>query len=130
NIGKKETLSRKDLLSLSGYDAKSKIAAAMAGDESMLQPETKAHVVGNQIVAGVPGGPGGYKSVGDFREQFSPVGVLATSPDGQPIVGQTEKTTGKATFAPKGTSVTVDTGQKAGIEFGKKLAEGRAKAIE
>lgn len=126
---KKEGLTKKDLLSLSGFDPKSRIAAAMAGDESLLAPETKEHVVGQQIVAGIPG-QGNYKPVGDFREKYSPVGQLAVGPDGRPIFGQTDTATGKASFAPAGTSVNVDTGQKAGVEFGKQLAGARAKAIE
>lgn len=125
-MGKKEGLSKKDLLSLSGFDAKSKIAAALAGDESLLIPETKEHVVNNQIVSGIPGQAGSYKPVGDFRDTFQAPGQVAVGAEGKPIFGQTEKTTGKVTFAPAGTNVTVDTGAKAGQAFAKQLGEKRA----
>jgi hypothetical protein len=79
-MGKKDQLSKKDLLSLSGYDAKSRIAAALAGDESLLTPEVKEHVVNNQIVSGIPGERGSYKPIGDFRDRFDVPGQVAVGP--------------------------------------------------
>lgn len=125
-LGKKETLSKKDLLSLSDFDAKSRIAAAMAGDESLLAPAIKEHVVNNQIVAGTPGDPASYKPIGDFRDRFDPVGQVATGADNRPIFGQAERGTGKVSFAPAGTSVNVDTGVKGGQAFAKQIGEKRA----
>lgn len=125
-MGKREGLSQKDILSLGGYDPRSKLAAAMAGDIGKLSPEAKEHVVGGQIVRQGEGGR--YGSVGDFREQFSPVGEVAQGPSG-PIFGQRDLATGKVAFAPGG-GVTVNTGDKAGVAFEKGLAGARVKALE
>lgn len=125
-LGKKDGLSEKDLLGLSGYDARSKVEAALARDASKLRPEVKEHVVDGRIVAGVPGGVDGYKVAGDFRPRYGQVGQVAEGAEGKPIFGQTETSTGKVTFAPAGTSVNVDTGAKAGQAFAKQLGEKRA----
>lgn len=129
NMQKKpEQLSQKDLLSLSGFDPKSKVAAAMAGDMTKLAPETKEHVVGNQLVSGVPGA--GYQRQYDGRDQYGNVGTVAYDGAGRPILGQQERNTGRVNFAPGGgTTVNVSTEKKGADAFAVGLGEDRAKKI-
>lgn len=133
---RKNELSPKDLLGLTGIDKKTALAAALAkaqgyDDASVLpqlSPENKQHIVNGQIVE-LPGGGGGPRTLGDYRDQYSGVGPVAMGPDGRPIIGQAERTTGKVHFAPQGTNVNVNTQQKAGEKFAGQLAEERAKII-
>lgn len=124
-----QELTQKDLLSLSGYDPKSRIAAALRRDPSLLAPETKEHVVGNQLVAGIPGGE--YNVGFDGRERFGDVGPVARGPNGAPILGQRNNATGEVKFAPGGgTTVNVSTEKKASDAFGVGLAEARVKNLQ
>jgi hypothetical protein len=118
----KDSLTKKDILGLSGYDPKSKLIAALSGNVAGLSPEVKEHVVNGQIVTGRP--ESGYSPAGDFRDKFGNVGELAPGINGQLNTG-----TGEAKFAPKGVDVRVDTGQKADESFGKELAGERAKTV-
>lgn len=109
----KGTLTTKDILSLPNYSAKSKLASVLAGgDPSLLQPENKDIVVNNKLVRS--NGEDAPTEALDGRDTFNPVGSIGTAPDGTPILGQTEKTTGKAAFAPKGVNVSVDTSTNKG----------------
>lgn len=129
-LGKKEApMSQKDWLGLSGYDRKSVLAAMQAGDPGLLKPEAREHVVDGRIVTGVPG-EGKYSVAGDFRPQFSSVEQLAVDSQGNPIIGQRELSTGKASFAPRGTNVNVNTNQKASEKFAGQLAEKRANRLD
>lgn len=120
----KSALTPKDLLSLTGFDPKSRLLAAMGGGLSVLTPERKEHVVNGQIVIGTP--DTGYSPVADVRDKFGDVGVIGQGEDGKPIYGQKNVSTGEAKFAPKGVQVNVDTTQKAGDKFATELAGKRA----
>lgn len=123
----KGALTPKDYLGLSGYDPRSRLAAAMSGNMGVLKPELKTHVVGDRIFEGLPGE--GYTPTADARPSYGPVGTIGTGEGGEPIYGQQEKTTGKAAFAPKGVKVSVDTGTKAGDKFATELAGKRAEIL-
>jgi hypothetical protein len=127
-------LTQKDYLSLTGFDPRSRVAAAMNSDPNLLQPENKTHVVNNRLVR-----ESGDSSnvMGDFSDTYNPVGQIGVGSDGKPIMGQTEKRTGKAAFAPgAGATVNVDTGKKGAEAMGvegaqlvmKNLGEGAAAA--
>jgi hypothetical protein len=124
-LGKSNDLTAKDILGLSGYDAKSRMAAAMGGGIEALAPELKEHVVNGQIVAGNPGE--GYKSSGSFEDKWSEPFLLPGA-DGRPDLMRKNLTTGKvekidnaARVNVGGTNVMVK-GQKAGMEEWAKLA--------
>lgn len=119
----KNTLTTKDVLGLSGYDPKSKIAAAMAGDYSKLAPETKEHVVNGRVVAGRP--EAGYKSVGDFRERYGPT----TYVNGEAV--QFEQGTGKAhQVATRPTQVKQTTVNQGESEFMKTLGRDTGELVK
>lgn len=120
----KSALTPKDLLSLSGFDPKSRLLAALGSGLPALQPERKEHVVNGQIVVGTP--DSGYAPVTDARDKFGEVGIIGKGDDGKPIYGQLNSDTGEAKFAPKGVQVNVDTVQKAGDKFATELAGKRA----
>jgi hypothetical protein len=121
----KSALDTKDILSLSGFDPSSRLAAALAGNISGLKPERKEHVVNGQLLVGSP--EQGYAVGADARSKFNGVGVIG--PDGQ--VGQIDSSTGEAKFAPRGVNVRVgvDTAQKAGDKFATELSGKRADII-
>lgn len=96
----KETMTPKDILSLSGYDAASKLDAARGRDITKLKPE-----------------------------QYSDPSVIATDPDGRPIFGQ-RAPNGKVNWAPPGQHVTVNTGQKTDEAFGKNIVESQIKTLD
>lgn len=123
----KDALSKKDILSLSGFDPKSKVMAALSGDINGLSPEVKEHVINGQLVSGTPGGA--YKPVGDFRDTFGPVESLGRGASG-PIFGQKNKSTGEAKFAPAGTSVKVDVTNKGEGALMSKLGESTAELVD
>ena len=132
----KNGLSTKDLLSLPSMDPKSAIAAALLKSQGIedadavrqLSPKTERVTVNGQIVE-LPGGGGGPRVAGDYRDKYGNVGAVGYGPDGQPILGQTMTGTGEVKFAPKGTTVNVNTQAKAGETFAKGLAEERAKNL-
>jgi len=134
-LGKKSGgLTQKDLLALAGYDPKSKVAAALANDPSLLRGDKKTQVVNNRIVDTSGDTP---NVLGNYSDQYDAVGPIGVGPDGKPIIGQLEKGTGKATYAPgAGATVNVDTGKKTAEAFGtagadlvmKNLGEGAAAA--
>jgi len=82
NIGKmdfqglsKQSLTPKDILSLNGFDPKSRVAAAMAGgDISQLTPEGKEHVVDGRIIK--TGASDKPVVVGDYRTKWGPNQVV------------------------------------------------------
>lgn len=128
--GKREApMSAKDILSLSDFDPKARIAAAMSGgDLSKLAPKLQQQVVGDRIVTNA--GDGNYQVAFDGRPQYDPVGAVAQGPQG-PIFGQREQGTGKVSFAPSGgTTVNVSTEKKAADAFGAGLAEARVKNLQ
>lgn len=86
-------------------------------------PFEKPLVVNNQLVD--PAAPPGK----DFRDKYTPPGVVATGPNGQPIVGQTEQGTGKVNFAPGG-GTTINTGDKGRNAFVEKLGDSKVKMLE
>lgn len=104
-------MSMADFLKLSGgeggYSAKSRILAALANDPSLLQPGQGMHPVNGQLVQTQEGQAPVVQ--GDFRDQYGPVGAVATGPEGKPIIGQMNTSTGKASFAPGG-GTTVNVG--------------------
>jgi hypothetical protein len=125
------TLTQKDILSLGGFDPKSRLTAALSGDVSALQPESeKPLVVNGQIVKMVPDGK--YIPVADMRDQYeAPI-----------LVGgdryQRQKDTGKIVKldnAPQvkvsvgGPQVNVNAGQKAGMEAWAKSAVGTVEEL-
>jgi hypothetical protein len=124
----KEQMSQKDWLGLADkFDPQSVLEAQRTGDTSRLRPKKQTHVVNNQIVQ-VDGSAA--QPLGDFGDKYSPVGRIATGPDGKPVIGQTDLRSGKANFAPGGgTTVNVDTQGTAEKAFAKGLAEERAKVI-
>lgn len=120
-------LTQKEILSLSGYDPKSRLVAALGGNIGALQPERREHVVNGRIVVGNP--DGGYSTAGDFSDKYSGVGVIGRGEDGKPIYGQSNTRTGEVKFAPTGTQVNVNTTQKAGDRFATELAGKRADTL-
>lgn len=124
--GKKEGLSPKDILSLAGYDPRSKVTAAMTGDISGLAPDANFMVVGNQLVnTREAGGSDGIKPVFDGREQYSEPYKI-----GSDLYQRETRLGGKVNKldnAPK-TNVTVNApaGETA---FSRTLGEGTAKAV-
>lgn len=122
-------MSQKDLLALSGYDPKSKIAAALAGDPSLLQGEGKTHVIGDKLVREAP--DGASKIAGDYSKKYGDLELLGYGADGKELYGQKEKGSGKIDYAPGGgTTVNVDTGDKGGVAFAKAAGEGTFKKME
>jgi len=124
-----KTMSQKDWLSLSGYDKKSQVAAAMADDPTLLRGEGKSHVINGQLVR--EESDGSAKPTGDFGDEFENLGVVGTGPDGKPIMGQRDKRSGKISYAPGGgTTINVDAGGKGAGAFAKGAAEATVKKIE
>lgn len=96
-----------------------------------LLPGQAPQVIGDysnpQVVEGraMRFGPDGKPQVlYDARPKFGAVTQIGTGPNGEPIMGQLDADTGKASFAPKGTTVNVDTTGKIGQKFGEKQVEG------
>lgn len=96
----------RDFLSVTGADLSSRVAATQAGDASLLKPEQKA---------------------GDA--QYSELMEVGRDAGGQPIMGQRNLATGEIKFQPRGQTINVDTGKKAGDAFATELAQARAKTI-
>ena len=98
----------KDYLTLPGdYSAKARIAAALAGDPSLLEAAPKTHTVNGQIVEMAEGGA--PRVAADLRDRHGAVGQVGVGPDQKPIIGQPNLATGEVKFAPGG-GVTVNTG--------------------
>lgn len=131
----KNALTAKDVMGFSGTDPKTKILAAQmlamgysdAQVMALLRPELKEHVVNGQILRANDGG--GYGTVADARDRFGSVGPVAYGPNG-PIYGQANQGTGEVKFAPAGTSVNVNTAQRAGERFAGAIAENRAEELK
>lgn len=132
----KGTLTAKDLLSLPNMDPKSALAAAILKSQGVedtdalrpLSPKTERITVNGQIVE-LPGGGGGPRIALDARDKYGSVGAVGYGPDGQPILGQTMTGTGEVKFAPKGTTVNVNTQQKARDAFAVGIAGDRVKNL-
>lgn len=121
----KQGMTQEDYLKLSDYTPESRQAAARAGDLSLLQPRKEFMAVGDRVI-----NKHDPSQVGaDFRPQYGPVGELAQGPTG-PIFGAVEKGTNKPLFAPGGTKVQVDMGQKGGVKFSEEIAKGQASTLE
>jgi hypothetical protein len=117
SLGKSD-ITGKELLGASGFDAQSRVAAALAGNPALLKPKRENLVVNNQVLD-----PDTLTSKGDYRDKFSDVGVIGQGADGAPIFGQRNQSTGAAKFAPQGTSVSVNTGDTGNIAFNKELGK-------
>lgn len=128
----KQNMTSKDILALSGYSPKSKVAAALAGDPSLLRSESKQHVVNNQLVsAPTEDDPATPTRVSfDGRDKFSNPEEIMIGPDGKKLVGQRDANTGKVTWAPVGTTVNVDTNTKGATAFAVKANELAVKKLE
>lgn len=132
----KGMLTTKDLLSLPNMDPKSALAAAILKSQGVedtdalrpLSPKTERTTVNGQVVE-FPGGGGGPRVTLDARDKYGSVGAVAYGPDGQPILGQTMTGTGEVKFAPKGTTVNVNTQQKADDAFAVGLAGDRVQRL-
>lgn len=104
----KGALTQKDILGLTGYDPKSRIAAALSGVIGNLRPETQVHTVGNNLVTGTP--DAGFNSSYDGSDEWGPVIRVGTDSQGKPLMGQKSANTGEIRFAPGGgQTINVDT---------------------
>lgn len=127
NMLKTDQMTQKDWLALGDkYDPASVVAAQRAGDSSLLKPKADMHTVGSQLIRTVGGQ--GATPVFDGREQFGPVGAVGEGPNG-PVLGQTDKQTGKVAFAPAGTTVNLTTQKKASDMLAETLATDNGKRL-
>lgn len=123
----KDHMTEKDWLALADkFDPESVVAAQRTGNSALLKPKATQHVVGNQLVETTGKGTPATQ-VFDGRESYGPVVPLAQGPNG-PIIGQLDKATGKAAFAPAGThvAVTATATSKGEGKFLETLGEGSA----
>ncbi len=128
NIGRSEKgMTAKDIMGLTGYTGKSKQAAAASGDIGLLVPEGKSHVINNRLVKE---GEGQGTVIGEFGDKYGAPSQIGVDAKGNPLIGQIEKGTGKAAYAPGGgTVVNVDTDKKTANAFGVAGAEAAVKNL-
>lgn len=123
----KQGMSGKDILGLAAhFDPASVREAYMKNDMSLLRRPNKDHVVNGQIVQT---NETGVNPVGDFRDKFAPP-ETTQGPNG-PIFTQTNQGTKEVkTLGGSGPSVVVNTAEKGGDAFAKKVGENNASNLQ
>jgi hypothetical protein len=122
-------LTQKEVLGLPGYDATSRLAAALhPGDPDIagLKPEQVLKDVNGQVIDVTPGKAPGR--VYDARDKFGNVGPVAQTPGG-PVNGQINPETGEVKYAPTGTNINLNTNLSAAEEMAKTLGKGQSEQL-
>lgn len=93
-----------------------------AGGVTQVIRNEKLMLANGQVIDPNRRTTGGTPQVlGDYRDQFGPVGSIGIAPNGDSILGQVDKSTGAAKFAPKGVAVNVNTQDTEQQALAKKL---------
>lgn len=123
----KQSMTQKDWLALAAhYDPASVREAYLKQDLSLLRRPVKEHTVNGQVVQT---SEVGTKSVGDFRDQFAPPEQM-TTPAGPITIQKNSGTNEIKTVSGSGPLVTVNTGEKGGEAFAKKVGENNAANLQ